>query len=149
MRFFTPRAGQRGHDRLSALWELVGYEYFEPAPENPEYDAKAALFKDELDFAWFVVKFGWSKDQYNQLTPVERLFIKKQHETELVERQRILQSTFELAIGNVLRKKGKKYKKLFKKIKKMADEEAPVSKDEMKKLSKALAKLIGIPKPNK
>lgn len=89
-------------------------------------------------------KYGWSKDQYDQMTPVERLFIKKQYETETVERQAMLQSTFELAIGNVLRKKGKKYKKLFKKLKKKIDE-APVSVDEAKKLKKALAKLMYLP----
>lgn len=102
-----------------------------------------------MDFAWFVVKFGWSKTDYNAITPVERLFIKKAYESDLVERQTLAQSTHELAISNVMRKKGKKYKKLLKKIKKKVEEEAPVSKEEMKKLSLAIAKQLGIPIPNK
>ena len=145
MRFFNPWSGRERGDWVEALRDLTEFEYFEPAPDDPEYDAKAALFEEELDFAWFAAKFGWSKSDYNQITPVERLFIKKQCETETVERQTILQSTFELAIANVMRKKGKKYKKLFKRIKKKIKDEQPITKDEAKQIKKALAKAMGIP----
>ena len=148
MRFFTSRIGKPGHYRLEVLRELVDYEYFEPAPENPEYDKKAALFSEEMDFAWFVAKFGWSKAEYNQITPVERRFIKKEYESDTVERQALMQSTFELAIANVMRKKGKKYKKLFKRIKKIADDQ-PLTRDEAKQVKRALAKLMGIPTQKK
>lgn len=66
-----------------------------------------------------------------------------------MERQSLLQSTFELALSNVMRKKGKKYRKLFKRVKKKLKDEQPITKDEAKQIKKALAKLMGIPKPNK
>lgn len=46
--------------------------------------------------------------------------------------------TFELAISNVMRKKGKKYKKLFKKLAKAAVIEPPITKKEAKKLKAAI-----------
>lgn len=44
-----------------------------------------------------------------------------------------------------MRKKGKKYKKLFKRIKKKVDKDLPITKDEAKQLKKAVAKLMGVP----
>ena len=148
MSFFTGRLGI-GHDRLDALKELTEYEYFEPAPYDPHYKHISSYFKNELDFAYFVVKFGWTREQYDSLTEVERLLILKQIETETVQEQEKLQATFELAISNVMRKKGKKYRKLFKRVKKKLKDEQPITKDEAKQIKKALAKRMGIPKPNK
>lgn len=104
----------------------------------------ALLYHTELDYAFFAVKFGWTREQYDKLTLVERLFIMKEIEEQTVRDQGILQSTIEIAISNVLRKKGKKYRRLFKKLKKF--EEPPVTVNEAKKIKKSLAKLFQIPK---
>lgn len=47
-----------------------------------------------------------------------------------------MQSTIETALGNVMRKKGKQYRKLFKK-KKQKNPEMPISRKEAKKLKEA------------
>lgn len=91
------------------------------------------------------MKFGWTRAQYNALTPTERLFILKQIETETVSGQEILQSTIELAIANVHRKKGGKHKALFKKRKKAIDKEKPMSDKQASKVKKALLKLFKFP----
>lgn len=100
----------------------------------------AAPFQSELDYAYFAVKFGWTKEQYQSLTPIERLFIMKEIETQTVREQELLQATFETAIGNVMRKKGKKYRSLFKKKRKHKEIEPPISRKEALSLKQAIAK---------
>lgn len=136
MRFFL----QGNLDRLNDLKELTRHEYFDDVEPDEKRAAMVAPFTNQADYAYFAVKFGWTKDQYYSLTPVERLFIIKEIETQEVQKQELMQATFETAIANVMRKKGKKYRKLWKKKRKEA--ELPISMAEAKKVKAAIAAMF-------
>lgn len=95
-------------------------------------------FLDEIDYAYFAVKFGWTRSEYEQLTPIERRFIRKEIEEATVRESEIFQQIIEMAIGNSFRKKGKKYRKLFKKLKKELDQ--PIPPAEFAQLATAIKK---------
>lgn len=118
--------------------ELTEYEYFESAPLDPEREEMQAYFLDVIDYAYFAVKFGWTKEEYEQLTHIERRFIRKEIETATVRDSELFQQIIEQAIGNSFRKKGKKYRKLFKKLKK--DLSQPIAPVEFAQLATAIKK---------
>lgn len=68
-----------------------------------------------MDFAFFVVNFGYSKKDYLSLTPAEKMFIMKAYESRMVSESTLDEQAVELAVGNVLRKKGKQRQHLWKK----------------------------------
>lgn len=76
-----------------------------------------------MDFAFFAVNFGYSKSDYNELTPREKEFILKAYETKTVRESTLFRDCIYNAINNALRKKGKSFKKLWHKISQLMSEE--------------------------
>lgn len=77
-----------------------------------------------MDFAFFAVHFGYSKSDYNALTPRERAFILKAYETKTVNESTLLRDAVYNAINNAIRKRRKAFHKLWKKAPRtISDEE--------------------------
>lgn len=77
-----------------------------------------------MDFAFFAVNFGYSKADYNALTLKERSFILKAYETKTVRESTLLRDAVYNAVNNAFRKKGKAFRKLWRKVAQaMTDEE--------------------------
>lgn len=68
-----------------------------------------------MDFAFFAVNFGYSKADYDALTFTEKAFIYKAYEDKAVSETSMLNMAVANAVSNVMRKKGKKPQKLWKK----------------------------------
>lgn len=68
-----------------------------------------------MDFAFFVVNFGYSKADYEALTITEKAFIMKAYEDKVVSDSTVLAMAVNNAINNALCKKGKRTLKLWKK----------------------------------
>ena len=95
---------------------LIDFEYLLGEPD-PEYDRIAKPYQKEIDFAFFAVNFGYSKSDYESMTPKEKAFIYKAWEEKIVSDSfRIYNAVF-TAVYNVNRKKGKRALKLWKKAK--------------------------------
>ena len=62
---------------------LIDFEYLTSEPD-PSYDKLAEPFQKEMDFAFFVANFGYSKSDYESLTRKEKAFIYKAWENKLV-----------------------------------------------------------------
>lgn len=93
-------------------------------------------FSDQSEYAYFAVRFGWTRAQYLAITPVERAFIRKEIERQTVRDQEILQSTLEIAMANAFGKKGRKRKTLFKK--KHKEVSAPIDAGQQRALAKGI-----------
>lgn len=76
-----------------------------------------------MDFAFFCVNFGYSKADYNELTPKEKAFIMKAYEDKIVRENTLLRDAVYNAVSNAFRKKGKSFKKLWKKASQPVDTE--------------------------
>lgn len=101
---------------------LVRFEYFRSG--RVENDKEAEPYQDDMDFAFFAVNFGYSKDDYNSLTLKERAFILKAYETKTVRESTLLRDAVFNAVSNAFRKKGKAFRKLWRKNSKtMSNEE--------------------------
>ena len=84
----------------------------------------AESYQREIDFAFFVVNFGYSKADYEALTPKEIAFIRKAWETKMVTESYNMYNAAFTACYNVNRPKRKKALKLWKRAKvKKADME--------------------------
>nr|DAG31496.1 MAG TPA: hypothetical protein [Caudoviricetes sp.] len=83
----------------------------------------AKPYQEDIDFAFFVVNFGYTKADYNALTERERMFIYKAYENNLVSQSTLLRDAVFNAVNNALRKKGKRFQKLWKKRPKKANKE--------------------------
>lgn len=96
------------------------------------------MFRNETDYAYFAARLGWTPEQYGSLTPVELAFVRKELETRTVRESELLQQAVEVAVANVMRKKGRKAAQLWKKA---AGErrEPPVAKKEFDALKAAFA----------
>lgn len=77
-----------------------------------------------MDFAFFAVNFGYSKADYEALTPSEVAFIYKAWENKIVSDTTHLRNAVFNAVANVMRKKGKKFQELWKKKAQKIDKEA-------------------------
>ncbi len=91
---------------------LLEFEYFETKTKN---DEEAKQYSDVIDFAFFVVNFGYSRSDYNALTPLEKAFILKEYEKKTVEATTNMRNAVQNAVSNVLKKKGKRAQPLWKK----------------------------------
>lgn len=69
-----------------------------------------------MDFAFFAVNFGYSKYDYEQLTPREKAFIYKAWENKLISDTTFMYNAVFTATYNVNRPKRKRALKLWKKI---------------------------------
>lgn len=95
MSFFLPR-------------RLIEFEYFGDGEEAPEYQQIAEPYRNDMDFAFFAVNFGYSKADYDALTLREKAFIYKAWETREIS---LIMSVYNAAFAafyNVNRKKGKR-----------------------------------------
>lgn len=103
--------------------ELIEFEYL----GGEESDTKIAeSYRNDLDFAFFVVNFHYTKKDYDDLTPTQIAFIKKAWETKIVSDSQLVNAAVINAIVNANRKKGKRFKPLWQKKPKKVD------KDEMR-----------------
>lgn len=75
----------------------------------------AKPYRKEIDFAFFAVNFGYSKADYEALTPRERAFIYKAWENKLVSDNTFLYNAVFTATYNCNRPKRKKALKLWRK----------------------------------
>lgn len=103
MSFFLPR-------------RLIEYEYFSGEPD-PDYEKIAKPYQKEIDFAFFAVNFGYSKTDYEELTPKEKAFIYKAWEEKIVSDSYHVYNAVFTATYNVNRGKNKKALKLWRKAK--------------------------------
>lgn len=76
-----------------------------------------------MNFAFFAANFGYTRREYDALTPAECAFLVKAYEDRVVSCTELLAAAVANAVSNVLRKKGKRPKKLWKKKRKKADHE--------------------------
>lgn len=77
----------------------------------------AEPYRRDIDFAFFAANFGYSKKDYEELTPREVFFIRKAWEDKLVTDSYMTYNAVFTATYNVNRKKNKKALKLWKKSK--------------------------------
>ena len=82
---------------------------------DKKYGEIAKPYRNEMDFAFFAVNFGYSKADYDAITPREKAFIYKEWEKKLVSDSYLIYNAAFTATYNVNRKKGKKPLKLWKK----------------------------------
>ncbi len=80
-------------------------------------------YGEVMHFAFFAANFGYTRQDYDALTPSERLFLLKAYEDRVVSGTELIAAAVANAVGNVLRKKNKRPKKLWKKRRKRADRE--------------------------
>lgn len=73
------------------------------------------------DFAFFVANFSYSKHDYDQLSEMEKMFIRKAYETKLVNDMTFMRNAHLNAIANSKRKKAAKFIELFTKKRKKVD----------------------------
>lgn len=83
----------------------------------------AKSYAYERDFAFFVVNFGYSKQQYDALTETEKMFIHKAYENKEIHFFSFMRNAFLNALANSKRKRNKKFIDLFKKRQKRVDKE--------------------------
>lgn len=112
MSFFLPR-------------RLIELEYFETdnSEIDEEYVRLTTEYADDIDFAFYVVNFGYSREDYEQLTPRDKAFIRKAYETKTVQETSQLRNAVLNAVSNALRKKNARFQKLWKKVQKPLDKE--------------------------
>lgn len=95
---------------------MIDLEYF-GNEEDPEYSRIAKPYQKEIDFAFFAVNFGYSKSDYDELTPREKAFIYKAWENKTVSDSYMMYNAVFTATYNVNRKKNKRALKLWRKPK--------------------------------
>lgn len=83
----------------------------------------AKPYQKDIDFAFFVVRFGYSKKDYQDLTPREAAFIRKAWEDKVVSESTMIRNAVLNAVGNALRKKNSRFRDLWKKLSKPVDKE--------------------------
>lgn len=71
--------------------------------------------EDLEDFAFFVVNFHYTRSQYDTLTPAEKRAIMKAYETRTVTETTLIRDAVFNALINAHRKKGKPFRKLWRK----------------------------------
>lgn len=83
----------------------------------------AGDYQNEIDLAFFVTNFNYTKEDYYQLTPKEKAFIMKAWESKLVSDTTHLRNAVLNAVGNSMRGKGKKFTDLWQKKRAKLDKE--------------------------
>lgn len=79
--------------------------------EMPE-SSKREL-NNKRSFAFFAVEFGYSKKDYNELTPTERALILKEWENKKMRDTELIRNAVLNAISNSMRKKGARFVELW------------------------------------
>ncbi len=103
---------------------LIQFEYLNENDADQDYLKIAEPYQKDIDFAFFVVNFGYSKSDYDSLTPRQIAFIRKAWENKMVTDSYNMYNAAFTAYYNANRPKRKKALKLWKKTKvKKADME--------------------------
>lgn len=102
---------------------LIEFEYFGGGEPDKDYAREAEPYQNDIDFAFFAVNFGYSKADYEALTPREKLFIYKANENKIIADSYHIYNAVFTAFYNVNRPKRKRPLKLFRKGAKTADME--------------------------
>lgn len=97
---------------------LIDFEYFSTnGPEDPQYTEMAKPYRKDMDFAFFASNFGFSRKEYEELTPREINFLYKAWENRAVSESYLLYNAVFTAVYNVNRPKRKRALKLWRKAK--------------------------------
>lgn len=83
----------------------------------------AEPYRNVMDFAFFAVNFGYSRRDYDSLTPTEKAFIYKAWEDKTVSESTVLRDAVLNAVSNALRKKNARFRKLWRKAQEPIDKE--------------------------
>lgn len=89
-------------------------EYFAGETDSSD-DNVSGPYREDLDFAFFVVNFGYSRADYDALTRRQKAFIYKAWENRLISENTLLYNAMFAATYNVNRPKRKPPLKLWKK----------------------------------
>lgn len=95
--------------------QLIKFEYLVGDSGNEKQEDLARNYQNEIDLAFFVTNFNYSKEEYHQLTPKERAFIMKAWENKLVSDTKHIRNAVLNAINNAFRKKSSRFIDLWKK----------------------------------
>lgn len=77
---------------------------------------EARQYRDDIDLAFFVVNFGMSPEEVNNLTGREKSFIRKEWENKIVRDTNLIAKAVNNAVVNAFRKKGGRMIPMWKKI---------------------------------
>ena len=80
---------------------------------DEDYLKIAEPYRRDIDFAFFAVNFGYSKEDYEVLTPKELYFLRKAWEDKVVLETQLFYNAVFTAFYNVNRPKRKKTLKLW------------------------------------
>ncbi len=101
MPFFLPR-------------RLIELEYLKTKNPSSEEEIKESKpYRNDMDFAFFAVNFGYTRAQFNALTPREIAFLYKAYEDSFVSRSYQLYNACFTAFYNANRGKKRRALKLF------------------------------------
>lgn len=102
---------------------LIEFEYLKSDNQSidEEYSRLAKPFSREIDFAFFVANFGYTKADYDALTECEKAFIMKAWEEKQVLQTSLVNKAVANAVCNALRKKNSRAVPLWKKKTKKAN----------------------------
>jgi hypothetical protein len=81
----------------------------------------AEPFKYERELAFFVVNLGRSREEFEDFTEKEKLFIQKEYETKFINDTTWTRNAVLNGVSNAMRKKGAKFIDLFKRKNPRAD----------------------------
>ena len=95
---------------------LIDFEYFSGETQDKDYIEEAKPYRNDMDFAFFAANFGYSKADYEALTPREISFLYKAYENKTVSLSYLIYNAVFTAFYNVNRPKRKRALKLWKKI---------------------------------
>lgn len=117
---------------------LIEFEYLGGENYDEEYNLLAKDYQNEIDFAFFAVNLHYSKKDYEDLTPKEKVFILKAWENKVISDSLFMRNAVLNAITNAYRKKGKKFIPLFKKKSRKIN--IDIAKDNLRLINKLEAK---------
>lgn len=86
----------------------------------------AKPYQQDMDFAFFAVNFGYTKRDYAELTEKDKQFIYKAYENKVVSWSTLARDAVLNAVSNALRKKNKRFMKLWKKRNRKADRDVVI-----------------------
>ena len=98
---------------------LVELKYLAGDEPDIEYLTLARSYQDDIDFAFFVAEFGYTRDDYEALTQRQIAFIKKAWEDREVRQTNLINAAVSNALANAHRKKGRGPIPLWKKTEKV------------------------------
>lgn len=92
---------------------LIELEYFVGEEPDESYLKIAEPYRRDIDFAFFAANFGYSKKDYDALTPRELYFLRKAWENKMVLESQLIYNAVFTAFYNVNRPKRKKALRLW------------------------------------